>query len=408
MRIAILNQFYVPDLSPTAHLAGSLAEHRAAKGDAVRVVASRGGYVEASAETAARRENPRVHRVWTPRLGKKTKLRRLIDYGCFYLGAILRLLTMPRQDVIVTLTTPPFIALAAMAHKLLHPSTKLVLWNMDCYPEVAERTEVIREGGWLSRALRRLNRWLMRRMDRIVCLDTAMAELLNSHYAPPDGALPIEVIPNWERADLFPRDLAPEPWEAIEAHGLNGSFIVLYLGNTGYGHRFETVLDAAEQLEDEGVAFVFVGGGSRSAAIRDSAEAAGLSNIVMHGYVAKQTLPSVLHSAHCALITMRDEMLGVISPSKLHSNLAMGLPIAYVGPAKSNVDDAIATFDCGISLRHGQSAALADYIRRLKRDEAERQALRQRARAAFEQSYCDTARLEAFDRLLDAVKPASA
>ena len=38
MRLTLLNQFYTPDISPTAHLCASLAEHRAAKGDDVTVV----------------------------------------------------------------------------------------------------------------------------------------------------------------------------------------------------------------------------------------------------------------------------------------------------------------------------------------------------------------------------------
>jgi hypothetical protein len=45
MRITIINQFYPPDLSPTAHLAASLAEHRAALGDEVTVITGRAGYV---------------------------------------------------------------------------------------------------------------------------------------------------------------------------------------------------------------------------------------------------------------------------------------------------------------------------------------------------------------------------
>ena len=51
MRITIINQFYKPDLSPTAHLAASLVEHRVGKPhrDEVRIISSAGGYVLAAA-----------------------------------------------------------------------------------------------------------------------------------------------------------------------------------------------------------------------------------------------------------------------------------------------------------------------------------------------------------------------
>ena len=53
MRITILNQFYPPDLAPTAHLAASLAAHRAAKGDEVTVITGSGSYVDGASSGSA-------------------------------------------------------------------------------------------------------------------------------------------------------------------------------------------------------------------------------------------------------------------------------------------------------------------------------------------------------------------
>ncbi len=405
MRLTILNQFYVPDISPTAHLAASLARRMAADGHAVTVVASRGGYVAASAEERRSDEgNPRVYRVWTPRLGKATVLKRCIDYATFYLLALWRILTLPPQDAIVSLTTPPYIAWAALLHKVLHPSTRVVLWNMDCYPELAERSGKLNPTGPLSRAMRFLNRAMFRRIDHLVCLDTAMVDLLMSQYAPSEKTLPVTVIPNWEDASFFPDPAstpAPPPWPDAEALGLRGKFVVLYLGNMGYGHRFETVLDAADQMRGEPVVFLFIGGGSRFEPTKAEAQRRGLANFVMRGYVPKQQTPSVMAAADCALITLRDEILGVMSPSKLHSNLAMRLPVAYVGPATSNVDDAIRDFGCGASLRHGDASGLAAFIRRLMADRAEHARLRDAARRAFDLAYNDAVTLPRFGRVLD-------
>ena len=104
--------------------------------------------------------------------------------------------------------------------------------------------------------------------------------------------------------------------------------------------------------------------------------------------------------ADCALITMRDRALGLISPSKLHANLAMSLPVIYVGPEKSNVDDAIKSFDFGISLRHGEASQLADYLRSLRSDPTLLAQQRSNARQAFESAFSDACTLPKFDHLL--------
>ena len=238
MRIAIINQFYTPDISPTAHLSAALAEGLAAKGHGVTMVTSQGGYVEGSPVERGTSENPRVFRVWTPRLGKKTIIKRCIDYASFYVAAGWRMLWLPRQDVVISLTTPPYIAWTGVFHRVLHRKTKLVLWNMDCYPDAAERAGVLKKGGMASRFMRGMNRALFRRLDHLICLDGAMADLLLSQYGPRGSKkLPMTIIPNFERAALFPAGAVAAPWGEAEKLGLADKFVIAYLGNAGLGIR---------------------------------------------------------------------------------------------------------------------------------------------------------------------------
>ena len=125
--------------------------------------------------------------------------------------------------------------------------------------------------------------------------------------------------------------------------------------------------------------------------------ARGLTNVVFRTYVPKDETPAVMAGADIALITLHDDALGVMSPSKLHANLAAGLPVLYIGPEGSNVDEAITRFGAGRSLREGDVDGAVAAIHQLRTDPT----ARRRAREAFEAAYCDAATLPAFDRVLE-------
>ena len=402
MRLTIINQFYIPDLAPTGHMAASLAEHRAEQGDDVTIITSSGGYVSESATASGSKStNPRVHRLWTPRLGKSTVFARIVDYVSFYILAFIRSITLPKQDVIISLTTPPFIAWTAIFHKFIHRSTKVLLWNMDCYPEIAERANVFNMGGFISRVFRRVNRGLFRRLDQLVCLDRAMLDLLVSQYVSAEHTLATCVVPNWEKAARFPPDLVPEPWGAATNSIRDAKFVILYMGNMGFGHSFETVLEASEQLKDESVAFLFIGGGRKWLRVEQAMDANRLRNIHLFRYIPRGTVPSAMAVADIGLITMNESALGVISPSKLHAYMAMSLPTLYIGPVGSNVDEAIEHFDAGASLRHGDVEGVVRFINELRTQPERLQVMRSNARRAFDDAFCDTQTLPQFDQILN-------
>jgi putative colanic acid biosynthesis glycosyltransferase WcaI len=402
VRVAIVNLFYPPSLAASAHLAASLADHRAAQGDEVTVVSGRGGYmggVKRGAQSSRTAGAPTVIRLWTPALGKATHVRRLGDYVAFLVGAVVRLLLLPKQDVVIALTTPPYVLVAAVAHRILHPRTKVVLWSHDVYPDAAEAFGTIRLSGFVSRMLRAAARRLMRRVDHVVAVDEAMLNRVLTGYAH-DGRPAGSVIPNWEPAARFPRDRRPTPWAGYGEAALVDQFVVLHTGNFGVGHRVEGIADAADTLADDRVTFLFVGGGARVPELTAEVERRNLRNVRFHGYVPRAETAGVLAGARCALISLDNRSLGIMSPSKINSSLAMGLPIVYLGPPGTNVDEAILRYGCGFSLRQGDVAGIVDAVRRLCDDPDLAAELSRNARRAFEDSYCDRQTLPRFDSLL--------
>jgi colanic acid biosynthesis glycosyl transferase WcaI len=403
VRLTIVNLFYPDDVAPSGHLAASLAEHRAALGDDVTVIAGTGAYVGGTdrRHVAPNTGAARVIRMWTPGLGKGNVARRLGDYVSFLVGAVVRLLILPRQDVVIALTSPPFVLAAAVAHRLLHPRTRVILWSHDTYPDAAEAFGTIRVGGVLSRALRAFTRWLLRRVDHVVAVDPAMADRVRAVAG--NVAPPLTVIPTWEPIALFPGDGDPAPWDGYDDLDLAGRFVVLHLGNLGFGHRTDTIAEAAAALDGDDVTFLFVGGGERYPELARKAARLGADNVRFRGYVPKEQTPSVLAGAGCTLISLDDRSIGIMSPCKMNGSLAMGLPVLYAGPEGSTVDRTIAEFDSGFSLRQGDVDGLVDAIRRLRTDPELAAALSANARRAFEEVHSDVSALPRFDAVLDEV-----
>lgn len=397
MRITIVTQFYGADIAATAPLVQSLAEHLAFVGHEVLIVTSRGGYLGGDSGVAGvSTKGVRIFRLRSPGFGKSSLAGRLIDYASFCLLAAFRLLRLPPQDVIVSLTTPPYIALMSLVHRWKSRRTRFVLWNMDCYPEAPESVGMLRPGGAISRCLRRINKFILSRMNAVVCLDAAMADLLQSNYGR-QRPLPTVVIPNWEPLALFPR----EQFESRRQRDRSARLMVLYQGNAGVGHEFDTVEECGRLLQNAPVTFRFVGGGKWWGCLAAMQGRADLPRWEVRPYVPKQETPALLAEADVALITLRPTSRGVMSPSKLHSNLAAGLPILYIGPRDTNVDECVRRFDCGISVRNGDAAGAADFIARSVASPERLAAMSKNARAAFEECYNDSKTLPRFQAVLE-------
>src|ERR1051325_4723014 len=84
----------------------------AKRGHKVTVVASRRGYDDPNT-MFPKRERWRgieIHRIASTRFGKGAKWKRAVDFASFSLACLLRVLFLPRQDVVVALTSPPLIS----------------------------------------------------------------------------------------------------------------------------------------------------------------------------------------------------------------------------------------------------------------------------------------------------------
>lgn len=350
----LINQYFWPDMAATAQLLAELAEDLAAGGADVTALAGRGSYVAGRAGKLPRREEWRgvhIRRVWCTSFGRATMIGRIADYLTFLASAKLAILFGRRRDVVVCLSTPPLVGVLGLVARMR--GARFVAKVEDLYPDVALMLGTLRPGSLTARATAALSRLLLRKAETVVALDAAMAAVLQER-----GARRVEVIPNWADGRAIRPD--SEAGQAFRReHGLELRFVVLYSGNLGLVHRFDAVAAAARKVAEQEprVLFLFVGGGPRLAEVRAATE--GLSNVHFLPYQPLERLRALYSAADVHLVTLRDEVSGMVVPSKYPAALAAGKPVLLVGGRGTEMRAEIGQLGLGWCCDHDPAAVTA-------------------------------------------------
>ena len=378
LRVCYFNRSYWPDTGATGQLLTELAEDLAADhGMAVTVVT---GYpVSSDAPLPPRETRNGVHivRARGTTFAPRRFAGRAMNYVTYFLSAVWAAVRLPRQDVTIALTDPPIIGLAALAAR---PRHGMIFFCQDIFPEVAGLLEDF-HSPLVNALLERLNRFLVRRAARIVALgDTMASRLVHGKGADPGK---LTVIHSWaDTAAIVP---SPKQNEFAVTHGLAASFVVLHAGNIGLSQNLDVVIDAAALLKQRrDIVVLFIGDGNRRAALQAAAESRGLDNVRFLPFQPRAQLRWTYASSDVCLVSLKPGLAGYIVPSKLYPILAAGRPyIAAVEPL-SEVAALTARHRCGVLVEPGDAVQMADAIRRLADQQAERDAMGARARLASE------------------------
>jgi glycosyltransferase involved in cell wall biosynthesis len=397
LRIVLLNQYYAPDEAATSQLLADLGSGLVGAGHEVSAVCGNRSYADPG-KCYARRESidgVNVRRVRTTGYGRRRSLGRIIDYLTFLLGASGILLFSKRPDVIISLSTPPMVAALGWLLARMRGASSFY-WVMDVYPDLAFELGVVNARSLTGRLFAFITGITLRSSDAVIALGETMAERLRSA-----GARRLVTIHNWADGEAI-REGAGRAAARRSEWGWDGRFVLLYSGNHGLAHEFDTILDAAELLADHpSVLFAFIGGGPRLEELQRNAHERSLANVSFRPYVKRALLGESLAAADVHLITLREGMPGLLVPSKIYGVLAAGRPTIYVGPGRGELSDIIAEGRCGARVANGDAEALVQAVLRYEQDRSLREQEGRRARELFERRFTRSHGVDAFIRLHD-------
>ena len=397
-RLCFVNRFFFPDESATAQLLTDLCSDLTRAGFDVQVVTSRQRYNDPRAGLPAFEviDGVAIHRVRTAQFGRARLLGRLLDYASFYLSSALKLLAIvKRGDIVVSKTDPPLISIVAAAVCALR-GARLINWLQDVFPEVAEELGVPLIRGPVGRCLKAARNVTLRYAAVNVTLGARMSSFLEKQTG---GKASFKVIHNWADGNrVVPK--SSRGTVRAQLH-LQDEFVVMYAGNIGRAHDFETVLLAAEALRERlDIVFLFVGYGSKYQALQSFVAEKGIKNVKFMPPQPRDQLRELLSAADVHLVTLLPELEGLVVPSKFYGVMAAARPTAFVGDLNGEVAQMVRRHGCGVCVKAGDWNELASQIVRLEADRVAAFSLGSQGRSAFLAHYDRSVAVKEWARLL--------
>jgi colanic acid biosynthesis glycosyl transferase WcaI len=368
--LLVFSQTFVPDPASVGQHMADVAVEMARRGCRVRVYCSARGYDDPTVHYP-KRENLHgvdVRRFPFASFGKKSILTRAMGTFTFMVQAFFVGLFTPRLGGIFFSTSPPLIGVVACLIGLLRRKP-VAYWAMDLNPDQLIAMGKLTPTSFTARFLEAANRWILRRSALVVALDRFMADRLVQR-AVLDGKL--LVMPPWSHDDRL-ENVGKESNPFVARHGLAGKFVIMYSGNHSPANPLQTLLEAIESFQtDADFRFLFVGGGVGKKSVEAFVAERGLKNVLCLPYQPLADLKFSLTSADAHVVSLGENMIGIVHPCKIYGAMAAGKPILFLGPRPSHVSDILEKHSIGWHVNHGDVAGMIATIRQIRGAQASR------------------------------------
>jgi hypothetical protein len=327
-RLVYLCDWLPPDFGAVGQYSLLFARERAARGEDVVLAGLSSGAdsIEEERPGAGRLRIVRLQAETYDRADLKTRALWTLRTNLALLRRLRR--EISRADEVLFTGSPPF-----MIH-LLGPAN--LLWRRrltyritDFHPEclMAEMPRV-------PAALRLFHCWtvfLRRRVHRFEVLGEDQKRRLLEIGIPPERI----VI----KRDPSPVEIPPDAQPLERPAELGDRKVLLYSGNFGVAHDHETFVEGYRRHHREGsgrVGLWLNATGSRADRVEETLRREGLP-VHRSRPLPLDLLPRLLVTPDAHLVTLRDEFVGYVLPSKVYGCVQSRRPVLYIGSERSDI-----------------------------------------------------------------------
>lgn len=372
MNILYVSQYFPPEMGAPAARVSELARHWVEAGHQVTVLTgfpnSPTGFVPLEYRARMRRVVWReqmngidVVRTWLLPLPNRKARERILNYTSFCFSSCLTGMFLRRPDVIIATSPQLLVGLTGWWLSRIK-RVPFILEVRDLWPESLVAVGIRGQTSILVRSLRILSDFLYKSCHHLVVVSPAFRrELVEKRRV---RAEKISVVENGVETSLFTPDGNAD---AVRSNlGLQGKFVVSYIGTLGMAHGLSSVIQAGSMLQNTfpDILFLFVGEGAEKEHLISLARDQGLVNIRFLPRQPREKVPAFIRASDLCLVTLRKaDVFKTVIPTKMLEFMACGRPVILVvdGQARQILEEAQA----GVFTQPEDAAALAQVICRL-------------------------------------------
>ena len=399
-RVVLLYHFFHPDDVVSARQFSDLAVGLTERGYDVLALPSNRTWKNDTALSAD--ENwggGEIRRMWRPAWAQASNRGRIFNSLWMIAAWTWQALTLPRVpgEIVIIGTDPMLAVLVAWPWKLLRPGSQVAHWCFDLYPEAAVADGLLKPGSMFGKLLGFLLKRAYRRCDAIADLGPCMGGLLAKYEAPAKRA----TITPWA---LVEPEAASRPDETVRTalFGVGAKLGLLYSGSFGRAHSYVEFLALARSLRGTGIEFCFAGRGNRADELKAAVEPAD-ANVRFAGFAPESELELRLTACDLHLVSLREEWTGTVVPSKFFGALAVGRGVLFAGSPNSAIAVWIREHSVGWVLRENTIGEVAEALRLLAENPAERLALQNRCYSVYHRHFSKSRQLEAWRSAIQSI-----
>jgi glycosyltransferase involved in cell wall biosynthesis len=387
MKILYISQYFPPEMGAPAARVSELAYHWARGGHQVTVLTGFPNHptgvvlpeYQAKFRHLIYRERIGgidVLRTWLLPFPNRRAYERLLNYLSFCLSSSIAGSFLHQPDVIIATSPQLFVGLAGWWLGRIK-QTPFILEVRDLWPDSITASGMGRQGSMPVRALQALSVFLYRASDHIVVVSPAFKEdIIAKWNINPEK---ISLVENGVETELFSPNGSQEAVK--QDFGLNGKFVVSYIGTLGLAHGLATVLEAAGELKNEApqITFLLVGEGADKDRLVSLAREQNLVNVQFLPQQPREKIPALIRASDiCLVLLKKAPVFRTVIPTKMLEFMACGRPVilGVDGQARQVLEEAKG----GIFIEPENHKALLEEVIHLYKDSTFRQTLGQNGR----------------------------